>query len=871
MDSAPIIPDHEIHLPAIGEGTYGTVYRATYRGTQERAVKVFRRRVLNLMQMQRELEKISLAAEHPNVVTLYGFDLTHQPPYCAMGLHADRGDDGRWHGRTLDGLCGKTDGAETERLLTLVADALGYLHSIQVLHCDVKPANVLLTDESPPRPVLCDFGQSRASGSGLDEVAGSPCYAAPEQLRQPSDSAGGKGYRWDVYGFGVLAFRLATGRYPRLGGMAEEGAEASADRTLLDEGDGSRADEIAAKIEAAGDAVDWGDAALSKDWREVIERCLRLDPTERFADMREVREELSRRTQARRLRRARKVAFGFAGLAGVAIIAGAVAVTQWRNSVEARRQAEAARSDAEALAGSMLYDLGDKLRPLGRLDLMTDVSDSAKRYFDNLPDDQRTPESDLQRVAMLNNRGEILHAAGRLQEAGATLDEASALLDELERLYLGTSPEPENPPLDQLEHERLSNHLLKARVRRDLGETAEAIADLDRFLPEAVGGGSIPQWIALHQIHGDLLEHEGQPEESLAALRRALELARRMAEEAGNPVTLRLLSVAEAKVGASLLYRERIDEAEPRFVASLDALESIPAEARSGEWDGDMAATLATLSDISRLTGKADEARQRADRAVAILRQRMADDPLSQSARLNLASALGKRAIARMGEDGNEPSLADLRESLEILEPVVAIDPSNQAALSNRATTAGQITNLLMIAGRNDEAVEASRRQVDFTRALFKQNEDLLENRVLLVEALTRRSMLARPVDLAAAAEASAEAVRLAEAFGTASQDLWQVALAEGNALSEKAECELAAGRGRPAAELWEKAHALYRQANRPYHASLALLYRADALGQSGEEAAPHFQRAEDFIKANTESLTAAEVELLKGFLPGAP
>ena len=87
------IRDYQIHLPPLGEGAFGRVYRATYRGISERALKIFRTPSVNLSQMARELEKLSSVAEHAGIVTLHDFDLLSDPPYYAMGLHADQVDD----------------------------------------------------------------------------------------------------------------------------------------------------------------------------------------------------------------------------------------------------------------------------------------------------------------------------------------------------------------------------------------------------------------------------------------------------------------------------------------------------------------------------------------------------------------------------------------------------------------------------------------------------------------------------------------------------------------------------------------------------------------------------------------------------------
>lgn len=394
------IKDYQIHLPPLGEGTYGRVFRATYRGISERALKIFRPGAVDLSTMARELEKLSSVAEHHGIVTLHDFDLLTDPPYYAMGLHADHRPDGNWETRTLDRLCGKVDHREAWRLLREIADALSYLHRNHIIHCDVKPSNILLTDEQPYRVKLCDFGQSRGDSLEGFHPAGTPLYASPEQLRRPRDSAEGRGFRWDVYSFGVVAYKLLTGQLPRLRDLAEAERNSFDPESTITESnlDGTvpksweiESERIAQKIEETPD-IKWPSGLhIPNDRKDLIERCLELDPTKRPADMREVINRMQEADQQRIMRRSRRLNALFASLLVIAIWATGFALVQARRAHQASHAATTSQEQAEQLVFFIVNKLNREELSGPSLDELYDhIADNAETYLENLPNNRRS-------------------------------------------------------------------------------------------------------------------------------------------------------------------------------------------------------------------------------------------------------------------------------------------------------------------------------------------------------------------------------------------------------------------------------------------------------------------------------------------------
>lgn len=139
---------------------------------------------------------------HPNVVTV--FDQGQDGPDAYMVMEHVRG-------RTLREVVserGALGPMEAARIVSQVADALDAAHAAGVIHCDVKPANVILDQRGTAK--LTDFGVARAArGPAEHDLIGTPRYIAPERIEgKPPTPAS------DVYGLGLVAYELLAGQPP---------------------------------------------------------------------------------------------------------------------------------------------------------------------------------------------------------------------------------------------------------------------------------------------------------------------------------------------------------------------------------------------------------------------------------------------------------------------------------------------------------------------------------------------------------------------------------------------------------------------------------------------------------------------------------
>ena len=189
----------------LGRGGMGAVYRATDTVLQRPvAIKVLKEKAGEEVGPKIRLEAQILARLlHENIVRIYDFGESGGVYYFVM----EEVDGGSFHRRSRE-----LDIPGRFALIAQVADALDYAHHQGVIHRDVKPANVLMTQGGSAR--LSDFGLSvlmdGAQESGM--IRGTPHYMSPEQAK-------GKrlDHRTDLYSIGVMLYESVTGVPPFTG------------------------------------------------------------------------------------------------------------------------------------------------------------------------------------------------------------------------------------------------------------------------------------------------------------------------------------------------------------------------------------------------------------------------------------------------------------------------------------------------------------------------------------------------------------------------------------------------------------------------------------------------------------------------------
>jgi CheY-like chemotaxis protein len=191
----------------LGEGGMGTVYKADdLLLKMPVAVKVlgsqFTRDKRSVAALKEEA-RIAMQLSHRHIVRIHNLQKSGRYYFLVMEYV---------NGRNFREICrryGKLPLATVVQVVRVCADALSYAHRHNVLHCDLKPTNLMLQEDGVLK--IIDFGISCLIGAPMtsDEIFGTLAYMSPEQIQgETLDS------RTDVYSLGIIAYELLTGHHP---------------------------------------------------------------------------------------------------------------------------------------------------------------------------------------------------------------------------------------------------------------------------------------------------------------------------------------------------------------------------------------------------------------------------------------------------------------------------------------------------------------------------------------------------------------------------------------------------------------------------------------------------------------------------------
>lgn len=334
--------------------------------------------------------------------------------------------------------------------------------------------------------------------------------------------------------------------------------------------------------------------------------------------------DLTRADNKFRLQRLRRALIVVGTLAIAAILAAIVAVIEQRHAERQRVAADHANQQANTLINEMLYGLGGKLKPLGQLKLLDNVSLAAQQYFTEIPADRESPELALQRAVMWINRGNVIEAQGDDDAAEICFRNAQQELAQLGGTHAEGPAQARR--YYSLNLERIADVLEDEDPKNALASTQQAIIMHQQLLREQPKGLPLEQLNQeLAQIYerlGDILEDSaadldaaGDAFAKSRAIRRAL-----IPEGKDKPIVpefARDYGVACARVGD-------VRKAMGDYKAALEAYEEglrvrkdlVAKHGLNAGWISEISRSHSSVAEIAEALG--DDARAQAEHEEAL-------------------------------------------------------------------------------------------------------------------------------------------------------------------------------------------------------------------------------------------------------------
>jgi non-specific serine/threonine protein kinase/serine/threonine-protein kinase len=726
----------------IGEGGMGEVYLAEREDEfrKRAAVKLIRPGMASPEVVRRfVIERQTLAAlNHPHIVRLVDGGATEEGlPYLVVdyveGVPIDRYADEH-----------KLSITERLRLYVEVCEAVHHAHQSLIVHCDLKPTNILVTADGAP--MLLDFGIAKlldptsmgisAQAAMTRQRAFTPDYASPEQLRgEPV------GTTTDIYALGVVLYELLTGHSPYrtpagsladwIRSVCETDAEAPStaiQRVTETSADGDRPAETVTP-QTVSESREGDPQTLRKrlrgDLDAIVLKALRKDPRDRYGSVDQLAEDIRRHLTGRpvlaRKSTAAYVARKFFARHKLMVAAAAVLLltlggglvsTLWEARVAARRF-----EDVRQLAHAFLFEVYDSIADVpGTTSARALIAGKGAEYLDRLARNSKGDvglELELAQGYVkigdvqgnpygpnLGNRAKALESYNKaLAIAQAVVAHDARNQKALEVLAashegLATVLPLEGKAAEGLEHARQSVKL-RQEVLASRPHSAELKLELDRA----------------YENEGDVLGGNrsislGRREEAAAIYQKALELVPEL--PAGDALATRATR-AKAVLLTKLADLERAGnapDAVQKYASALETAEALyKSNPNSAKDRGIVTALLNKLAYTEGTMGNPAASLQHFQRAVEIDEAALAGDPNDEGARSGVIVTLKNLGdlyyytLSKMPE-----ALRCYRRAAELLELQVKADPGNVAWRANLSELLTDIASGLVATNHVEEA-----------------------------------------------------------------------------------------------------------------------------------------------------------------------
>lgn len=680
----------------IGDGGCGTVYQTENKNGRTVALKVFEPKSINSPLLQEMTKRLAVGG-WPEGVMPVEFQSSLR---WTMPLLSER--------QCLQSTIHKHPRKDSWALVNSLAQSLAAMHEREVAHGNLKPGNVFLKEDGGI--LLSDWALGNMPGITSFNFTDAVLYQPPEQLQTPESYRGPIGFRSDVFAFGVLSFRILTGRFPR----CHETFNVVAPKADETRKDGIQADlkKVSRNLEAHPELRWPAPAKNDKETRhrDLIEQCLSLKVEQRPISMVKVFNALSL-IEKIDLPAAGTKAKGL--LAGMVLIAAAVLVMGffWQHSVQVLnnelsvskaklREAEVELSNLVATKDGAETKLTAIQATLSReRKLAVSKLQGSRMIGDRLfawameNGNSRLPPLDARELRLkrleqyfeefLSSTVDIKELAGeranvriQLLEVALAVGDAPLASRRLQEALIAWK----DLPMDtELRFRMATNSLLLALLRPAVSDPETktdfigARQALEAIPKVEVDADRLQQLLAILDFHeAKVIAASGDNTKAMEQLLRATQTLNKIADSRPELAILRSELAACYLSSATILegMGSLGDAREVRALATIELLQLLKNDPTNTSLRLDLAGCYTAAAESAILAGDIGAAENNANQALTLLDQILLSQPDNAEAVTKKASLLGLRAGVQRDKGLAIEAITSYNEGIRILEAV---------------------------------------------------------------------------------------------------------------------------------------------------------------------------------------------------------
>ncbi len=677
----PRIPGYEIKS-VLGRGGMGIVYRAWQEGIgRDVALKMV---LAGAHASQETLDRFQAEAravgrfQHENIVRIFDIGTHDRLPYFSLEFV-----DGNTLSERIDGK--PMDPIEAARIIEPLARALGFAHRKGVVHRDMKPGNVLLTQDCVPK--VSDFGLAKQLEDGYEhsrtgDVVGTPSYMAPEQaLGEKSVGAPA-----DIYSLGAVLYCTLTGRPPFLAAKSTD--------TLIQ----LLHEEPVSPIRLQ--------PGIPKDLETICLKCLQKEPEKRYEDADALADDLRRfvagepisarpitrverviRWSRRKPKQAALVATAI-GLGGILMIGGpataAIINSQKKEVVKAKQVAEKNEQDAQI---------------------------ARKQAEENA------------RQAAMNAQLAQENEAKADRNAEVALDQQKNAVDALKSLVFEVQRTMQDKPQ------------LRALRQSLLNVATDGLKRMD-----ASSGNSNAQNMiaaAIDRRLGDVNLELGRVSEAKVNYERCLEKLLALNEQGELKNSHHNLSTIYDLLGSAARRAGLLKEAEISFAKAVELRRQWVAQSpQDGNVKQNLAASLGKLGVLLQEEGRLEQSAELLNESAQLRNDFLAENPASLSAQVEAIGSRWMLAKLELQKGELHAAIENLQRIADDLNRVRSQQSSNPAHQINYGLALNDLANAFLYNTEPAKALPLYQSAVAVLEEVTKEDPDGIQSQEILAEFL---------------------------------------------------------------------------------------------------------------------------------------